>query len=224
MPSTAQPGDPRYLIKEIAMIEEIQVTIEGTTPLLCNRFTDAAAMSASSGSRSSAIGEKGTPREQAEKKLYLGADGRLIIPQPNLFRCIIDAGKYFKAGKSKVTTIKSSLIPSCVDIRVVEIPIRHADPWEVDTRAVRIPSTGGRILCHRPSFNDWALDFTVYLDTEIMTVKLLREIVDAAGKRIGLGDFRPDCKGPFGKFVVTSWVVESQRATSNGKKREVIRA
>jgi hypothetical protein len=35
--------------------------------------------------------------------------------------------------------------------------------------------------------------------------KLVREIVDAAGKRIGLGDFRPSCKGPFGKFVVTQW-------------------
>jgi hypothetical protein len=204
--------------------EEISVTIEGVTPLLCNRFGDAAAMAATTGNRSSAVGEKGTPREQAEQKLYCGLDGKLVIPQPNLLRCIIDGGKFFKAGKSKVTTIKSSLIPSCVDIRCVEIPIRHTDPWEVDTRAVRIPSTGGRILCYRPSFNDWALDFTVYLDTEILTVKLLREIIDASGKRIGLGDFRPDCKGPFGKFVVTNWVVESQRAQSNGKKRELVGA
>ena len=27
----------------------------------------------------------------------------------------------------------------------------------------------------------------------------------AAGKRVGLGDFRPACKGPFGKFVVVEW-------------------
>ena len=39
----------------------------------------------------------------------------------------------------------------------------------------------------------------------MMPIKLAREIMDAAGKRIGLGDFRPDCKGPFGKFVVTKW-------------------
>jgi hypothetical protein len=39
----------------------------------------------------------------------------------------------------------------------------------------------------------------------MMDPKLFREIVDAAGKRIGLGDFRPATKGPFGKFVVTSW-------------------
>lgn len=185
---------------------ELNIRIEGKTPLLCNRFTDEAAMSATSGTRMSTNGDKGTPQEQAEGKLYISAqDGKPMIPQPNLYRCIIDAGKFFKAGKSKVTTQKSSLIPSCVDMDEIEYPIEHKEDWQVDTRAVRIPSTGGRILTHRPMFNDWALDFTVQLDTDVMGEKLFREIVDKAGAAIGLGDFRPDTKGPFGKFVVTHW-------------------
>lgn len=184
----------------------IEVTIEGVSPLLLNNFTDAAAMAASGGSRPSSIGDKGTPHEQATSKLYLGLDGKtLVVPQPNLLRCIIDGGIFFKSGRSKVTTAKTSLIPACVSILAVEIPILHRDPWSVDTRAVRIPSTGGRVLCYRPVFDDWKLSFRVDLDTDIMTAKLLREIIDASGKRIGLGDFRPACKGPFGKFVVTSW-------------------
>lgn len=187
-------------------MERISVRIEGTTPIILNRFTDAAQMAASSGTRMSAIGDKGTPREQAEQKLYTGADGKtLVIPQPNLFRCIIDAGTFFKAGKSKVTTQKSSLIPACVEIEGAELKIIAKDPWTVDSRAVRIPSTGGRILAHRPSFHDWALEFVIAVDSEMMSAKLLREIVDAGGRRIGLGDFRPACKGPFGKFVVTRW-------------------
>jgi hypothetical protein len=43
------------------------------------------------------------------------------------------------------------------------------------------------------------------LDDSVMSPELLREIIDAAGSRIGLGDFRPDRKGPFGKFVVVMW-------------------
>lgn len=183
----------------------IECTIEGTTPLLCNKFTDAAAMSASSGNRMAAVGERGTPREQAEAKLYIGHDGKFIVPQPNLFRCLIDAGTFFKCGRSKITTQKSSMIPACVEIHGIELPLQHKEPWQVDTRAVRIPATGGRILCHRPSFNDWRIAFTLSLDSSMITSKLLREIIDAAGKKIGLGDFRPDRKGPFGKFVVTSW-------------------
>lgn len=186
-------------------MKTINVTIEGTTPLLCNHFADAAQMNATNGNRLSVVGERGTPREQAETRLYAGHNGKPMIPQPNLFRCLIDAGKFFKHGKSKVTTQKTSLIPACVEVDGLELPIVHKEPWMVDTRAVRIPSTGGRILCHRPCFQDWKLSFTLHVDTDMLSVKLLREIVDAAGKRIGLGDFRPDCKGPFGKFVVTNW-------------------
>lgn len=183
----------------------IAVTIEGKTPLLLHRFTDQAQMDATNGTRSSVTGDPGSPKAQAEAALYTDDEGRVVIPQPNLFRAIIDAGKFFKAGKSKVTTQKSSLIPACVEIEELVIPIEHTEPWTVHTRPVRIPSTGGRILRHRPSFNDWRLSFTLNIDTEIIAPKLMREIVDAAGKRIGLGDFRPDCKGPFGKFVVVRW-------------------
>jgi hypothetical protein len=192
----------------------IEVVIEGTTPLLCNRFTDEAQMSASSGTRMSVIGNKGTPKEQAEKKLYLGHDGKPMIPQPNLYRAIIDGGTFFKAGKSKVTTQKSSLIPACVEIDGIEIPLTSREGWQVDTRAVRIPSTGGRILCHRPSFNDWKLAFTLKVDSEMISTKLVREIVDAAGKRIGLGDFRPSCKGPFGRFTVIHWTEQELKAAA----------
>ena len=186
-------------------MKEIRIKITGTTPLICNRFTDEAQIKANNSTSTATVGAKGSPREQASKKLYIGNNGKPMIPQPNLFRAIIDGGKFFKAGKSKVTTIRSSLIPACLEIGGVEIPIKSRENWEVDTRAVRIPSTGGRILSHRPKFNDWELEFTAHLDEEIMDSTLLREIIDASGKRIGLGDFRPDCKGPFGKFVVTLW-------------------
>jgi len=183
----------------------IKVRIEGTTPLLCNRFTDSAQLAASSGSRVSTVGDRGTPMEQAKQKLYTGTNGKLCIPQPNLFRCLIDAGVFFKSGKSKVTTQKTSLIPACIEIDGIELPLIHKEAWTVDTRAVRIPSTGGRILAHRPCFNDWAIAFTLKIDIDLISVKLVRELLDAAGKRIGLGDFRPATKGPFGKFVVTFW-------------------
>jgi len=187
-------------------MKHIDIEIEGVTPLLCNRFTEEQQASASSNTSASVVGDRGTPREQSEKKLYLSADGkRHIIPGPNLFRCLIDAGKFFKAGKSKVTTIKSSIIPACVSMDNVEVDIIHKEPWEVDSRPIRNPATGGRRLTHRPMFNDWKLKFAVTLEEEMIAEKTFREIVDAGGKRIGLGDFRPDCKGMFGKFVVTKW-------------------
>lgn len=184
-----------------------KVTIEGVTPLLCHRFTETAQQEASKGSRTAVVGgSKGTPREQAETHLYLGIDGKtLVIPGPNLYRSFVDAGAFFKAGKSKVTTQKTSLLLACLSLEELDIPIQHREPWDVDSRPIVMPSTGGRILRHRPRFNDWRLSFTLTLDTNMMAASILREIVDAAGKQVGLGDFRPGRKGPFGKFVVVEW-------------------
>ena len=112
---------------------------------------------------------------------------------------------FFKIGRSKITTQKSSLVPAALSIDEVTIPVQHKEPWSVDTRPVRIPATGGRILKHRPCFNDWKLKFNMTLDETEISEKLLREIVDAAGRKIGLCDFRPSTKGMFGKYVVISW-------------------
>ncbi len=188
----------------------IKVKIEGVTPLLMNRFTEAAERAVSGSHKSSlGSGDKGTPREQASPKCYVDKDGFLFIPGPNAFRCIIDAGKYLKAGKSKVTTQKSSLVPSFLAIEELECPLsvegERTKHFEVDSRSVVIPATGGRIMAHRPRMDKWTLSFTLTLDEKEADEKLVRTLVDYAGSKIGLGDFRPDRKGPFGKFKVVLW-------------------
>lgn len=193
---------------------EIEISIVGVSPLILNKFTDAAAMASSNGSRSSAAaGSRGTPKEIAESKLYTGIGGDLVIPSPNLLRCLVDGGQFFKAGRKQITTKAESMLFSCLDIVAAEIPLLHDQPWTVDTRAVVIPATKGRILAHRPRFDDWRLEFAIDLDTSIVQESLMREIIDAAGKRVGLGDFRPARKGPFGKFRVDHWqIVEIEKA------------
>ena len=184
----------------------IAITIEGVTPLLVNKFTDAAAQAATSGTRGSSAGaDRGTPREIAEAKLYTDDQGRFVVPQPNLLRCLVDGGSFHKVGKKQLTTKENSLIYACADIAGLSIPIRHKQPWCVDIRPIVIPSTKGRILCPRPRFDDWSLDFELILDTDIIGPNLIRKVLDDSGKKIGLGDFRPARKGPFGKFTVVHW-------------------
>lgn len=185
-----------------------KIEISGVTPLICNKFSDAASLKASSGRSSVMNGEKETPLEVAASRLYVGLDGEPMIPGMNVFRCIVEGGRFHKVGKKQVTTLKNSVLYACASINEIEIPIIHRQPWKVDTRAVRIPATGGRILAHRPMFDDWSLNFSIDFVEEMLGEKFLRDILDDAGKRVGLGDFRPDCKGPYGKFVVNFWKVE----------------
>jgi len=149
--------------------------------------------------------ETRTPKEQAEDKLYVGEKGKSVIPARNLLSCLINAGIFHKIKNKNITTQRSSLIPACVAIENMELPITSKDGWTVDSQAVVNPKTGGRVPCHRPKFNDWKLSVEVVLDETMVSPKLFRDIVDDAGSKVGLGDFRPGRKGPFGRFKVTSW-------------------
>ena len=198
----------------------IQITIEGTTPLLMNKFKDAATQALKRGSSNAVRARQNLePRDAAETKLYQDENGTIHIPGPNLFRAFIDAGTFIKIGKGKMTTQKTSLVPAGMAIIELACPLSRPDgaalTWEVDERSVVNPATGGRMMAYRPRFERWQLSLTVEFDPEMFNEQLVRELVDHAGKRIGLGDFRPSRKGPFGKFVVTRWQADDLKKEKN---------
>jgi hypothetical protein len=185
-------------------MQNIDVTIDHESPLLLNRFTEEDALKVEGGTSVVAVGSRGTPRERAEKRLYLGASGHPMMPGPNIYRAIVDAGRFHKAGKEKITTSRSSLVPAGIWLLETEVPITPGT-WEVDSRAVVNPATGGRMMAHRPRFDVWCLGFTLQYDEKMFSEKIVRQLVDDAGQRIGLGDYRPARKGPFGRFKVVHW-------------------
>jgi hypothetical protein len=188
---------------------KISVTVHGITPLLMNRFTEENEIAVSGGTSQVLRGTRGTPREQAAPKRYCDKDGNLYFPGPNIFAAIIAAGKFHKAGRTKITTSKESLIPAGLVVEELVCSLGTKE-WEVDSRSVVIPATGGRIMCHRPRIDTWSLTFTLDLDETVFAPDLIRAIIDDAGKKIGIGDYRPSRKGPFGRFVVARWEVLEQ--------------
>lgn len=62
-----------------------------------------------------------------------------------------------------------------------------------------------RVMRTRPRFeNGWSLTFSVSVQPDIIDPSKIRECVEAAGKYVGIGDWRPGAPrgGPFGRFVV----------------------
>src|ERR1700733_13849248 len=111
----------------------IDVEIKGIEPLLMNRFIDETGM----------VKEKNlTPLDMAKKKCYEDKDG-LYYPTDNIYSCLIEAGKFHKHGKVKVTTARSSLIPAGLKIMKDKVYFKTPKTWEIDSRAVVVPATGG---------------------------------------------------------------------------------
>lgn len=198
----------------------IAIEITGCRPgMLMNAFTDTVMAAIEKGS-SGAIKARNQlpPREVAASKLYMTAEPepRPYVPSANVLACLVRAGSMIKVGRTKLSTMKSSLIPAAVEIVESQLPIfksgaSKSASFEVDTRGVVNPATGGRMVCHRPLFHDWQLRFELIHDAEMLDEAIVRDLFDTAGAKIGLGDFRPDRRGPFGRFTITKWVPEKKK-------------
>ena len=60
------------------------------------------------------------------------------------------------------------------------------------------------ILRTRAKFDEWKCSFTVDTDEELVDEQQLETWLDIAGRRVGLGDWRPEKSGSYGRFSVLS--------------------
>jgi len=171
--------------------KEISITIEGISPLLMHSFPM---------EEIKAI-EKKSPAEQAEIAAYRDPDTKwLYVPGMAVQRALI-AGATYSKGKGRASLQKP--VAACVIISPERIPLDG--DYVIDSRPVVVPATGGRIIRHRPKLPAWKISFEIEFDDELLKESELRQVVDDTGKKVGILDFRPEKKGPFGRFVVTKW-------------------
>ena len=178
-------------------MRKYKVEITGITPLLHNKPEEY-------GFNEQWVQKKASTDWEAEalKKLYVDSEGRIYQPATHLDRALIEAGKKIKVkGQGKATY--SKLFGSMVSVE--EFEILHKKPeYEIHKCLVVIPSTKGRVMRYRPMFKDWVLEFHIEFEEEI-PADVVKEALEIAGKYVGIGDWRPEKKGKFGKFQVTSF-------------------
>ncbi|MGH2612148.1 MAG: hypothetical protein ACRDFB_03755 [Rhabdochlamydiaceae bacterium] len=171
----------------------INVTIQGVTPLLYNRFRDSE-IEGKSKKRT------GSPTQaDVIDKLYMLND-KPYIPAVYFRNSLVEAGKQFKiTGKGKSTY--SKIIASTVEI--TPEAITNDNPWEVFRIAAVNPMTKGRMMVSRPRMNTWGCKLQIVLNDDSVDPITVKEVLEHAGKYVGIGDWRPQTKGVFGKYMVT---------------------
>jgi len=182
-------------------MQKIEVEIKGMTQYLMHRFGSEDALNKTKKKQS-----EQTPEEQAKACLYKQPDGKIYIPSTQIHGTLIEAGKKFQIpGQGKATY--SKMMGGLVIITPMALVI---DPqrYEIDSRAVVVPATRGRVMRNRPCFSDWKLRFTIEnLEPRQTPSSAIQEILEYAGKYVGIGDFRPAKKGPFGRFSISKFEV-----------------
>lgn len=189
-------------------MQTIDVKITGTKPLLQHRFTDAA--STDEATRRVTRAEK-TPRELATEVANVDPDGRYWMPGSAIARLLRESGGNHKQKGSRRSV--KYIVPSAVFVTDDTMTVLNGDgktpatEFEVDSRPVQIPATKGRIMRHRPRFDHWSLRFRLEVDDNTISPSLVHDLLSEGGSRIGIGDFRPEKGGPFGRFQITEWAV-----------------
>ena len=187
----------------------IRIKLRGTTPLVMHcgiRGLDT--RSPLSREISEIAKKRGTNRTQADddrlaelecqKSLWLNSQGAVTIPE-RVIRANIEAGaRKLKQGplvREGLIVVETRFI---YDTKVYGKTIEEIGKSAIFQAPVVVQRN--RILRTRAKFDTWECDATIEIDPELVDKEMLTTWFDIAGRRIGIGDWRPEKSGHYGRY------------------------
>ncbi len=186
-------------------MKTVKVTITGVSPILINRFKEQEEIPQKM--KKSGKKDYGTSREQAEATAYQDEETKKIwIPSTWIKGTIQTVASDYKlpgSRKSVKSVSGGAIIPTEEKLYFNEgYEIKDI---EIDSRPCVVQRA--RIMRHRAKLEKWSVTADLMIDDSILDIDNVHEILNDAGRRSGMGDFRPQRGGPFGRFSVTLWEV-----------------
>ena len=171
----------------------LQVGIEGASPLLFHAWNCDAVSAKSKAAKNSAAKKS----DNLESYVYRNDKGMLCLPGEYLRQSIIASAK-FKQDPRSPRKSAADLFKAAIVCTTTLAPLGAKDWDYVDRRRVMVQRNG--ITRERPAMREgWKaqFDFTILLP-EYVDRHLFADVLQNAGRLIGIGDFRPT----FGRFTV----------------------
>lgn len=147
------------------------------------------------------------PEEEARLRAHWmgkGADKQLCIPWVMFYQSFCSAGAAYKfRGQKRMGGVMAATI-SCEQDR---IPLNTSE-FETYEEWVKIPpKTGAMVKIGRPRLQKWKVAFEMLVDDELYPVDKLKDIISDSGKLFGVGAWRPEKRGPYGKYRLMQFEV-----------------
>lgn len=137
------------------------------------------------------------PEAEGTGAMYRTDKGQPGVPAMAIKSAIISAA-HKDIGIEK-TLVKKSLFIICNDSKNI-LPMECDEPV-ITEDPVRV-GQGSTDLRYRPYFHRWAVDILFEIDAELLQVEDLLNLIDRAGFGVGIGEWRPEKGGEFGRFQV----------------------
>ena len=188
------------------------VELTGRTSLLHHKMTEEVMMNLLQGDKGKkkVTKEYRTPREIASDHVYQDKEKKYFyIPMGYVVGAFSHvAADYKQTGSRKsIKTIASGVFVPCSDKAVLLNP-KNSKPlkdWEVqiDKATCGNAGKGTAVVVCRPRFDEWKTRFYVELEDDLLAPDRAEEILSDSGRRAGIGSWRVNKGGVYGKFSVT---------------------
>lgn len=172
------------------------IEIEGVSALLFHAWNNEAVEAKAK----SAKGSANKKTDNLESYVYRDEDGNICLPGEYLRMAIVNAARYRQdprsPRKSAMDLYKAGIVI------LTEYASLGSKDWDyLDRRRVTVQRAA--ITRERPAFKaGWRASFDVMVNTpEYISEHILHETVSAAGRLVGVGDFRPT----YGRFQIVNF-------------------
>jgi len=189
-------------------MKRFEVEINGISPLLQHKMPDEE-LQKLLGIKSEKIKSKEvcTPREIAQRHAY--TDGKKYLLKLEYIRQAFKAASADYKMKSSTRRSYKSVAPSVFRPVGEFTPLldeqnKPCTSFEVDIQKATNHRAGAVAVC-RPRWDRWQAKFQVQIDTDVLPEETALEILESAGRHVGIGSYRIRCGGYYGAFEIRSF-------------------
>jgi hypothetical protein len=137
--------------------------------------------------------------EEARLRVYLDGNGSHCHPCEAFTKAMVKAVAGKKFGKVFATSkIKGAVFIVEPFALILDERGNPATKYAIDRRSAVIGKS--RVLRCRPMWSPWTMQVPLEIDTAILRPEQVEEALNLAGRIIGVGDYRPEKGGGFGRF------------------------
>ena len=142
-----------------------------------------------------------TPEEEAEKGAYRDEEGLLYMPS-NAFRAsLLHGAGGRRIGRTAARTVLAGAVFNVGTRTYLVDPESGEILREYRVHVARVVVQRSSVIRARPELERWACVLELEVDLEfIADPRLVEDLLNISGKISGVGDFRPERRGPHGRY------------------------
>lgn len=176
-------------------IQTVTFVLVGDSPLIVHAWSEKAKrqMLDKQMKKATKAKEAKDPEADYEACFYRTEAGAYGFPAIGVKAAMVSACRFVDA---KMTVMRGAFHIDCEMLTVMGDPRPRED-------MVRV-GMGTADIRYRPEFVDWRIPVTVKFNASVISAEQIANLLNAAGFGVGIGEWRPEKNGSYGRFHVAA--------------------